>query len=201
MNSKRESYIQKLTFKVSKCRVHHACVWGTWDLEVNKLVFHQLTQESHLQSMDAWISSRLSRLQEIIFFRSFRKRLRDNVFSWSVMTELQENRALSWQRSFPIWRMFSRGWTSSVKTRPWKHLKGCFLILKSLNSDNLWRRLQESIKALGFFKELWKFFRTHALEGKQSKWSFSEHMPAKENSQDEWLLSGAWPIYRLVNGY
>ena len=35
-----------------------------------------------------------------------------------------------------------------------KHLRGCFLILKSLNSDNLRRKLQESIIALGSLKEL-----------------------------------------------
>ena len=57
---------------------------------------------------------------------------------------------------------FSKSWTSFVKARPWKHLKQCFLILKSLNSDNLRRRLKESMEALGSFL----FFRTHALEGK-----------------------------------
>ena len=98
---------------------------------------------------------------------------------------------------------FFGGRTSSVKTRPWKHQRGCFLILKSLNSDNLQRRLQESIKGLGSFKELWKFFRMQAQRRRQSKNTkiFSEHMPVKKNSQDEWLLRGSWPIYRLANGY
>jgi len=46
-----------------------------------------------------------------------------------------------------------------VENHPSRHgyesiLKGCFLILESLNSDNLRRRLQKSIKALGSFKEL-----------------------------------------------
>ena len=43
--------------RISKLKrgVHHARVWRTWDLKVNKLAFHQLTRKSHLQSMDAWI--------------------------------------------------------------------------------------------------------------------------------------------------
>ena len=44
--------------RVSKLKyeVHHARVWRTWDLKVNKLAFHQLTRKARLQSMDAWIS-------------------------------------------------------------------------------------------------------------------------------------------------
>jgi len=81
MNSRREFHMQKLAFKASERRVHHARVWRTWDLEVNKLTFHQLTQGSHLQSMDAWILSRLFKLQERGFFRNFGKRSRDKVSS------------------------------------------------------------------------------------------------------------------------
>jgi len=96
---------------------------------------------------------------------------------------------------------FSRSWTSFIKARPWKHLKRCCLILKSLNNDNFWRRLQENIEALGSFCSSEHMPFKEALEGEQSRRSSSEHMSAKENSQDEWLLGGSWPIYRLANGH
>ena len=66
-----------------------------------------------------------------------------------------------------------------------KHLKRCLLILKSLNSDNLQRRLQESIEDLGYFWSSEHMPLKEALEGELSRWSSSEHMPTKENSQDE----------------
>jgi len=74
----------------------------------------------------------------------------------------------------------SRSWTSSVKAQP--HLKQYLLILKSLNSDNLQRRLKESMKALSSFcpsehmplKGRWtiktKSFRACARKRKQSRW-------------------------------
>ena len=78
---------------------------------------------------------------------------------------------------------FSRSWTSFVKTRSLKHLKQC--LLKSLNSGNLQRKLKESIEVLGSFCSSENIPLKKALEGEQSRRSSSEHMPAKENSQDE----------------
>jgi len=121
----------RLAFKASKCRVQHAHFWRTQGSKIYKLVFHQLMRRSHFQSMNAWISIWLSKLQERSFrnfkktsrdrawmhgsqvsclnfkkevFRIFRKRSRDRVSSWSAMTEPQRNRALLWQRPFSTWR-------------------------------------------------------------------------------------------------
>jgi len=127
--------------------------------------------------------------------RGFMKRSRDRVSTWSRMTKLQGNQALSWQKPVLTQKKFSRRWTSFIKARPWKHLKRCFLILKSLNSDNLQRRLKESIEALVSFCSSEHMPLKEAFEEEQSRWSSSEHMLVKENSQDEWLL---WPIYRLA---
>ena len=116
--------------------------------------------------MDAWISSQLSKLKERTF-KSFR-RDQETVSLWLVVTD-KEIKSYYRKGYFLPKEEFFRGRTSSLKTQPWKHLRGCFLILKSLNSDNLRRRLQESIIALGLFKELWKFFRMQAWRRGQSK--------------------------------
>ena len=147
---------------------------------------------SRLQSMDAWISSQLSKLQERGFSEIFGGDQEvKSLHNWRWQS-FKETEPYHGKRHFlPEKSSLEVG---HHPTRPWKHLKGCLLILKSLNSDNLRRRLQESIEALGSFKELWKFFRAHALEGEQSRRSSSEHMLVKESSQDEWLLRGSWPI-------
>jgi len=139
-----------------------------------------------LWSMDAGISSQLFKLYERSF-RSFRKRSRDRAWMHGfqvdclkfkkevseVLVKDQGTKSLydrRWQSPketesyygkghFLPEEKFFRRRTSSVKTPPWKHQRRCFFILKSLNNDNLQRRLQESIIALGSFKELWKFFR------------------------------------------
>ena len=141
MNSRRESYMQKLTFKVSKRRIHHTRVWRTWDLEVNKLAFHQLTRGSYLQSMDAWISSQLSKLQKRGFSEILGRDQETKSLHNQRWQSFKETEPYHDKGHFLPEEKFYGGWTSSVKTRPWKHMKGCFLILKSLNSDNLRRRL------------------------------------------------------------
>jgi len=161
-----------------------------------------------LQSMDAGISNWLSKLQERIF-KSFSKRSRNRAWThgsqvnWlnfkKEVSKVQE--AIKRQSLYDWWwqshkkiksyygkghflpeKEFFRRRTSSVKTWPWKHLRRCFLILKSLNNDNLRRRLQESIITLGSFKEPWKFFRMQAWRRRQSKnpKGSSEHLPIKE---------------------
>ena len=155
--------------------------------------------------MDAWISSQPSKLQKRDYSEISKKRSKDFTKSFHNQRwqSFKETEPYYGKSHFLPEEKFSGGWTSSVKTRPWKHLRGCFFILKSLNSDNFRRRLQESIIALDSFKELWKLFRMQAGRRRQSKnsKSSSEHMPVKKNSQDEWLLRGPWPINRLPNGH
>jgi len=62
--------------------------------------------------------------------------------------------------------------------------------LKITYSDNLRRKLKEIIKTLSSFCSSEHMPVKEALEGEQSRQSSSEHMLAKENNQDEWLLRG-----------
>jgi len=163
--------------------------------------FIKISRRSRLQGMDAGISSWLSKLQERSF-KSFRKRSRNR--AWTLGSQSHKGtKSYYGEGYFLPGEEFFRGRTSSVKTRPWNHLRGCLLILKSPNSDSLRRRLQESIIALGSFKEPWKFFRMQAWRRRQSKnpKGSLEHLPMNENSQDEWLLKGSWYVYKLPNGH
>jgi len=58
-------------------------------------------------------------------------------------------------------------------------------VMKSLNSDNLGRRLKESSEALSSFCSSEHMPMKEALEEEQSRRSSSEHILAKENNQDE----------------
>jgi len=68
-----------------------------------------------------------------------------------------------------------------------EHLKRCFLILKSLDSGNLWRRLKESMEALSSCYSLEHI----PLKGKidKSRRRSSERMLSKGNSLNNGLLS------------
>ena len=121
----RASYT-KPAFQVSKRGVHYARVWRTWDLEVNKLVFHQLTQGSCLQSMDAWISSQLSKLQEKHFLEVLGRDQETKSFHNRRWQSFEETEPYHGKSHFLPEEKFSESWMSSVKARLWKHLKRCF---------------------------------------------------------------------------
>jgi len=71
----------------------------------------------------------------------------------SNLFEGQENRnsaglSISWrQRFLPAEDPLEVELYASRRSHK-RYLKRCFLILKSLDSDNLWKRLKESMKAL-----------------------------------------------------
>ena len=61
----------------------------------------------------------------------------------------------------------------------------CFLILKSLDSDNLLERLNRSMKALGH-RRPWGQTPDEVLE--ERRWNLSEHSLSRENSLSNGLL-------------
>jgi len=154
-NSKRESYTWDLRLRLQDAEFTTVAFeglkrWKVWDSEVNKLAFHQLTWGSRLQSMDTWISKWLSNLQERDLQKFQEEIKRQSLFI--IGDDKTSRKHYHGKSHFLPEEKFSGGWTLSVKTRPWKHQRRCFFILKSLKSDNLWRRLQESIKASGSLK-------------------------------------------------
>ena len=150
------SFICKTRVSRPKYRVHHTRVWRTWDLdfEINELMFYQVMWTACLQSRGAWISGkRFQKDQET-----------ESLHGWGWQN-FRETEPYHGKSQFLPEEEFSRSWTSFVKTRLWKQLKLCFLILKSLNSDNLWKRLKESSKVLNSFCSPEHMPLRKALEG------------------------------------
>jgi len=151
--------------------------------------------------MDAGISSQLYKLQERIF-KSFRKRSRDSPFMIgddraTRKQSLIMTKAISYLKKSSLrgGQHPSRHGHESTRGDAfwlWNYLTVIIFEEDCKKATKLWVLLKNS-----------DFFRMQAWKRKQSKNSKGslEHMPVKENSQDEWLLSDSWPIYRLANGH
>ena len=119
-------------------------------------------------SIDSWILNQLSNFKRsFVNFRkklrdsvslwfnngkNFRKKLRDSVSSWSATTKLQGHcisPCVTMAKAISTWRkdlLRKSAIHQGAKTRIPE-------TLGSIDNDNLWKRLRESIKALGSFED------------------------------------------------